>query len=395
MKTNTAEKIAEGNSQIAPTGGAELVTRAPALVRTNKSLAQLEAAVQHYPEAIRTEVIWMQGFLLDVTQNNTELLRATAAKLGFDKSREYFRNLICGDYFTSKSTTWNQGGRAWSEFLEMTAALRRHAIHLARKGKMLFVETPTYLCIANFITALRATSAVCRIGGIIAPTGGQTSESFKHYHVLNNHGAVIHVEAPATGRLTALQAKLLEAYHVSGCKIERRRESELRLQINESRTIIIDNAQVLYSARHGGDQPCFNWLREIYDDKRPTIILKFTEEFLGELTSAGAKGYFEQFIGRMGGLSSLLRLPDYAPTADLRCIADAYKLAPSAVETFLYKWSRQPGRIRIVFNKLQFAQEAARADGRERITIADLKEADDFVPPSTGTYTSANEEVDS
>lgn len=357
----------------------------PALIRTGKSLAQLEGGIAHYPDKIRTEVRWLQGFFMERCNNNGESLRAMAAKLGHDKSREYFRNLICGDYFKSKTSTWVEGGRAWSEFLEMIAMLRRHDQLIARTGKLPFVQTPTYHCIANFITTLRAPSAVCRIGGIVAPTGGQTSESFKFYRDLNNHGTVIHFEAPGDGRLTKLKAKALTAYHVSGCKIERRADLELDAHIHEGRTIIIDNAQSLYQRNRGSDQPAFNWIREIYDDKRPTIILKFTEEFLQDLTGAAAKGYFEQFIGRMGGLGNLLKLPDYAPEGDLQCIARAFRLPASAVDSFLVRWSQQPGRIRIVFNKIQQAQEFAKLEGRERIQLDDLKEADTYTPPGVGT----------
>lgn len=356
----------------------------PSIVRTHKSLAQLEQGIAHYPERIRLEVTYLQGFYLDHCRNNLESLRAICAKIGFDMSRDYFGNLIGGQYFNSKATRWQEGGSAWSRFLEMMSALRRHAIVISRQGKMLFVQTPTYHGIANFITGLRSPSAVCRIGGIIAATGGQTSESFKFYRDLNNHGTCIHVEAPASGRLTALRAKILDAYHVSGQKIERRGELELREQVNELRTIIVDNAQVLYAKAHGNSQPCFNWIRELYDDKRPTIILKFTEEFLQDMTGALAKGYFEQFIGRMGGLTNLLRLPDYAPTEDLECIAKTYRLAPSSVEDFLHPWSRMPGRIRIVFNRLQLAQEFALDDRSDRIRLDHLQAAHEYVPPASG-----------
>ena len=356
----------------------------PAIVRTSKSLAQLEQGIAHYPEKLRTEVTYLQGFYLDHCRNNLESMRAICAKIGFDMSREYFGNLIGGHYFRSPTNTWKEGGDAWSRFLEMMAALRRHAQLISRTGKLPFVQTPTYRCISNFITALRAPSAVCRIGGIISPTGGQTSESFKFYRDLNNHGTCIHVEAPASGRLPALRAKILDAYHVSGTKIARAGELEIRAQVNESRTIIIDNAQVLYVKGHGAQQPCFNWIRELYDDKRPTFILKFTDEFLEDMTGAVAKGYFEQFIGRMGGLSNLLRLPQHAPAADLQCIARAFRLAPSAVDQYLHRWSRQPGRIRIVFNKLQQAQEFARLDKADKIRLEDLAAADEYVPPSVG-----------
>lgn len=391
MSASSTQTDTRGNAAIdIEVAGAANV---PAVINTGRTLAQLEAGISHYPEPIRTEARWLQGFFMERCNSNFESLRAITAKLGHDKSREYFRNLIVGDYFKTKASTWNKGGRGWSEFLEMLDALRRHDRLMARTGRLPFVQTPTYHCISNFITALRAPSAVCRIGGIIAPTGGQTSESFKFYRDLNNHGAVIHVEAPGDGRVTKLRTKMLMAYHVTGHKIDRQAAYQLDAHVNEHRTIIIDNAQSLYQLNRGADQPAFNWLRELYDDKRPAIILKFTEEEFGKIEASAAKGHFEQFIGRMGGMNNILRLPAYAPVEDLKAIAHAFKLAPSAVDDYLYKWSRQLGRIRIVFDKIQRAQEFARLDKRERITLADLKEADEYTPPNTGTFDPDEEEA--
>ncbi len=382
MSKAAAETDKAGNEEasLAVQAGAS-----PTRARTTRSLADFETAIHHYPDPIRTATRWLQGFFLEHCQANAISLRAIAAKLGTDKSVEYFYNILNGYYFRTDTSKWVKGGKAWGEFLEMAEALRRYELQAKRAGKMPFVQTPTYQCIANFITAKRALSAVCKIGGIIAPTGGQTSESFMFYRDLNNHGQVIHVEAPAS--LSELQCNILEQYNVKGVKLTYRstRNEHLRANINETRCIIIDNAQVLYHAGKGSDQPCFNWIREIYDTRRPTIILKFTEEFLKDLSQGAAKGYFEQFIGRMGGLNSVLRLPEYAPVADLRVIARSFGLDPGkgAME-FLHKWSRQLGRIRIVFDRLQLAQSFAKADNR-RIKLEDLDEADQYTPPSTGS----------
>jgi len=183
--------------------------------------------------------------------------------------------------------------------------------------------------------------------------------------------------------------KLAACYHAKGSDVRHRatnRELAIRENVNNTRCIIIDNAQRLYDERRGSVQPCFNYLLELQDDTRCTIILSFTEEFLKEdLTAGAAKDYFEQFIGRMGGLDNVLRLPEWTTAADLRVIARAFGLesGKGAME-YLHKWSRTRGRVRIVFDKLQIAQEFAKADGRQRITLADLAEADTYVPPSTG-----------
>ena len=72
-------------------------------------------------------------------------------------------------------------------------------------------------------------------------------------------------------------------------------------------------------------------------------------------------------------------------------LSAAAKLPASTAEGLLYKWSRQPGRIRIVFDKIQKAQEFARLDKRDRITLDDLAEADTYTPPAVGSDSEGGE----
>lgn len=388
--TNTADVKPDGASsemEIATHGGEEMVRIAPR-TKTILSLAELENSTAHYPDAMRGPVGWLQGFYLDHCKGNKASLRAIAAQVNHDKSEAFFNNLLYGYNFrqTNAAGVWKEGGRAWCECLEMIEALRRYARQAEQLGRMPFVETPTYKCIANFITARRALSAVCKTGGITGATGAQKSACFKHYRILNNHGQVIHIEAPANGRLAALQRKIAEAYHVNDANIRNRREEAIREQVNETRCIIIDNAQELYNPGKGSNQPAFSWLRELQDDTNCTLILSFTTDFVDVLTAGRAKGYFEQFVGRMGGMDSLMQLPDFAPVADLRVIARSFGLdAGKGAMEWLTRWSRREGRVRIVFDKLQLASQFARLDGRKVITLADLEEADAFRPQAVGS----------
>lgn len=384
MTATASTKPTDRNPEIVVS---ETTALSPALTHTRKSLGDLERGISHYPEPIRTETIWLQGFYLDHCKTNFVTLRAISCKCKHEKSKEYFYNIVTGQNFRGGAGDWKVGGKAWSEFLQIVSDLRRYDQSAARTGKLPFVQTPTYHCIADFIDAHRALDAVCKFGGITGPTGGQKSECFKFYRTLNNHGAVIHVEAPADGKLSKLQAKIAGKYNVSGHKIERRREAVIRENVNETRTIIIDNAQRLYVPSRGADQPAFNWLLEIQDDTSCTIILSFTTDFVDVLVAGAAKGFFEQFIGRMGGDQNLINLPDYAPESDLLAIAHSFDLEPGkkAME-WLVKWSRQQGRIRIVFDKLQRAREFCQLDGRTRITLADMAEADAYIPPAIGTF---------
>ena len=359
------------------------------LARARQSLADLERKIHHYPEPIRTHVRWLQGYWLDKCQGNNASLRAVAAKAGWDKSEEWYYNLLCGYNFRSNGAgDWKTGGKAWSEFLEIFEAIKRYAEASERQGRMHFVVTPTYTCISDFITARRALNAVCKIGGLTGPTGGQKSHCLKHYSTLNNHGQVVRIEAPAHATIPNLQRKIAERYQVPSSRLSHAatREAQIRENLNETRCLIIDNSQRLFFEGKGSNQPCFNWLLELQEDNDCTLILSWTTDFTDQLTAGRAKGYFEQFIGRMGGINDILRLPDFTPVSDLRVIAKSFGLDPGkgAME-YLHRWSRADGRIRIVFQKLQRAQEFSRLDERARITLDDLAEADAWTPPAIGT----------
>lgn len=382
-----AVEIAVADAASAPIA---VVDTGRTITRAKKSLADYERAVHHYPEPIRGEVRWLQAYLLRECQGNGSSLRALACKAGWDRSEEWFYNLLGGYNFKNSTGTWKEGGNSWSQFLEMMSAIRRHAENAARQGRQQFVITPTYRCLCDFIDARRALNAVCKFGGITGATGSQKTRSLKNYALLNNHGTVILVEAPANNNLGVLQRKIAERYNVekTSLRLSSLREAAIRQNVNETRTIMIDNAQRLYIDGKGSDQPCFNWLLELQEDTGCTIILSFTTDFCDTLTAGRARGFFEQFIGRMGGMQDLLRLPDHAPESDLRVIARAFGLEPGkGALDYLHRWSREAGRIRIVFSRLQRAQQFAKLDGRERITLADLEEAHTWSPPAYGTDT--------
>lgn len=357
------------------------------LSRSRRSLADYERGIAHYPEPIKQRIRWLQGYWLDRCAGNNASLRAIAAKAGWDKSETYFYNLLGGYYFKSKSGTWIEGGQAWSEFMEIFSAIQRYAEQAERQGRLHFIPTPTYRCVEEFITARRALNAVCKVGGITGPTGGQKTACLKQYAQLNNHGQVIRIEAPALPRVGVLQRKIADRYHIEGTALNYHatREAAIRENVNETRCIVIDNAQRLFVDGKGSDQPCFNWLLELQEDTECTLILSWTTDFTDKLTAGRAKGYLEQFVGRMGGMNDLLRLPDFTPESDLKTIARAFHLEPGkGAMDFLHRWSREAGRIRIVFQRLQRAKNFATIDGRDRITLADMEEAQDWSPPGIG-----------
>ena len=390
--TNQAQTNDDGKPAEETALSAQNVSRS--LARSKLDLATLERNVDHYPEAIRTPVRWLQSFWLGHCRGNGSTLRVIGEKLGFDKSDEYYNNVLKGYYFRSPTTTWQESGKAWGEFLEFFEAVKRYALQAERAGKQPFIATPTYRCCEAFIGAARALNAVCKVAGMTGPTGSQKTACLAHYAQLNNHGQVVLIQAPKTARIAVLQHKIADRYHIVQARLNRiaDREAAIRANLNETRTLIIDNAQRLYIDGKGSDQPCFDWLLEMQEDTGCTLVLSFTTDFTDVLTAGRAKGYFEQFVGRMGGMGNLLRFPDYTPAADLRVIARHFGLdAGKGAMEYLHRWSREAGRIRIVFHRLQLAQAFAKAEDRTRITLADLQAAAEYAPTAIGSDTEEDE----
>ncbi len=102
--------------------------------------------------------------------------------------------------------------------------------------------------------------------------------------------------------------------------------------------------------------------------------------FTDKLRNGVNQRYFEQFVGRLGGLDTILELPEYAPMADLRAIQAKMQIAGGQKALDLMKyWSRQPGRLRILYKQLQRARRHATDDGVTGIDFAHLEAADSLM----------------
>ena len=94
-----------------------------------------------------------------------------------------------------------------------------------------------------------------------------------------------------------------------------------------------------------------------------------------------AQGYFEQFIGRVGGDKAVLTLEDYPSAEDITAIAKAFGLTrlnernvhltenekeiTMTTLDYLTRICREPGRIRVLFEALLSANVRAAKRGKE------------------------------
>ncbi len=346
-----------------------------------KDISQFEASIAHYPAEVIEDVAFINQIVLQELNGHYKLLPPLLRKEGkITVSEDYAYRLLSGRQFRLERMQPGKvpGGPAGLTLVkEIAEFLRRWVAFNSEAGGLPFVETPTWRELDAYIDAVSAPENPCKFGAICGSTGTGKSRMLKRRQLLHNQGNTAHIEAPSSGKLSRFQMKLGAAFGVAITTETSERLIRLNKCLTGKRTIIVDNVQKLYNPKHGVNQPVLNYLQEINDDTGCTIILSWTPVFGQTLADPANTQYFEQFIGRFGGLDNVLTLPEYAPMADLRAIADKLRVAGGKASLeVLRRWSREPGRLRILFRRLHLARLAANDDGSKDIRPGHLAAAD-------------------
>lgn len=343
-----------------------------------KDLAHFEARIASYPDEVRDDVIWLYQFNQSQFSGHYPLLaNLVRNEAKMELSDQYFYQVLGGKYFRRDPKDAKKVLGSVDRLKEVVEWLRRWAIFNSEAGGMPFVETPTWHELNDYITATCAPENPCKFGAVCGSTGTGKSRMLKRYALLNNHGMTAHVEAPSTGRLARFQMKLGAAFGIPLSAETHERVVRLAECVTSKRRIIIDNVQKLYNPKTGANQPILNYLQELQDDTGCTVILSWTPVFSRTLADETNTQYFEQFIGRMGGLDNVHTLPEFAPMADIRAIREKYRVAGGDKALAIMKrWSREPGRLRILYRRLHLAKLNANDDQSRDIKLAHLEAAD-------------------
>ncbi len=360
-----------------PELGTDLGTR----LTIRKDIAQFESSIAHYPAEVMEDVAFINQIVLQDLNGHYKLLPPLLRKEGkIEVSEDYAYRLLSGRQFRLERMQAGKvpgGPTGLALVKEIAEFLRRWVVFNSEAGGLPFVETPTWRELDAYIDAVSAPENPCKFGAICGSTGTGKSRMLKRRQLLHNQGKTAHVEAPSSGRLSRFQMKLGAAFGIPISSGTSERLVRLGKCLTNKRTIIVDNVQKLHNERRGADQPVLNYLQEINDDTGCTIILSWTPVFGQTLADPANTQYFEQFIGRFGGLDNVLTLPEYAPMADLRAIADKLRVAGGKASLeVLRRWSREPGRLRILFRRLHLARLAANDDGSKDIRPGHLAAAD-------------------
>lgn len=335
----------------------------------------MEKRIVHYPEELRDPVLWLSSYLVSECGRDLDVLADNSRKLGVQMDATTWSRIIRGQWNRAATGKETQPLVNLKKLLRAIDCLKRDSQLKEKAGLVPFVKTSRAEAIFDFITALRAPDRINKFGIIVGRTGTEKSASTIEYCRLNNHLACIHQEAPPKASYSQFVTDLAVIYGGGRQMSWDRKLNLIYESLNEKRCIIIENVQRLYIERKEADQPVFNFLQKLQDEKRCTIILTITPVFAETLVKKLANGYFEQFIGRAGGVGEFLRLPDYAEPEDVLLVAQSFGLQSAEKHLeYLVKLSQEPGLIRILFGALQKAKIAAEREG-EKLTIQHLKEA--------------------
>jgi DNA transposition AAA+ family ATPase len=346
---------------------------APSSLHWDDTAIERESAT--VPARWREDYRWLKTWVRDRCAREPGVLVERARALGIHFDRSTWSRILRGRCFVDSAGAPRKNAVVIGErFAEAVEALRTKVRAETLRGRVPFVETTTWEDISQYLSAKRAGDRVNRWGIVVGPTGSQKTCCFKEYRRRHDPGLVWWLEAPADGGTGELLNRLSVGAGVGHGMSSSAKRARLLESLREHHTVVIDNVQDLYRDGEAA-QPAFSFLRRLQDETGCCVILSITPAFERELLAGLMMGYFEQFEGRTGGRRNWLRLPEYAPEEDILRIAQAFQFAdPKRHLRKLVEISREPGRIRRLFDDLQEARILANAAGQP-LVIRHLLEA--------------------
>jgi len=336
----------------------------------------LEDRAKHLPEKMQDRFVWLGSYVREECSYNIDILQTRFVALGFHHDKTTWGKILRGLWDRNADGTAAKAPcLAEEKFIRAVDALKNDSRIKERGGRIPFVPTPTAILIHNFVDVKRTPDRVCKFGIIIGETGVQKTAALREYCAQNNHGACVMVEAPERPSMSQFMTDLAKAYGYAEGSSYGKKKAYVLSVVGNKKTIIVENVQRLYDERYRDKQPIFSFLQKLQEDTGCTIIITFTPTFEKTFTAGLQRGFFEQFEGRAGGRRNFLRLPEYPPEEDVLMIAKAFGLRDAdkhAAE--LVKITREPGRIRRLFEDLQDAKISAEANG-EKLTITHVRQA--------------------
>lgn len=336
---------------------------------------------EHMPAELREPYTWLKVFVREHCHRDLDMLVTRLRELGIHRDKTTWAKILRGRWKRdSRGDEMTNPVVAADKLAEEIEALRGNLRIEAMRGLVPFVETTTWQAVSGLIDERREAARVNKWALVVGPTGAQKTACFREYRNRHNHGTTVLVEAPERGSFGEFLRVLSRSYGLSSKAntTDMRAHIMHRLSLGTAaerarRCVIVDNAQELWLGEKDSDQPAFTFLRRLQDTTGCTVILSITPLFERKLVEGMIQGWFEQIEGRSGGRGRWLRLPEFAPDEDVLAIAKAFSLRDAKAHLKeLVKISREPGRIRRLFEDLQEGKLLA---GKEPFTLDHVREA--------------------
>lgn len=285
-----------------------------------------------------------------------------------NRDYNFFYQLLTGRYFRLKDGAV-QG--SWRTVREIWTQLSAYDAFATKLSQTRFVETSVWHRINNYVQRKRLPFSCCRFGLIRGHTGNQKTESFYQLIRKEEAGIAYHMESPADATLNLFIDKLnfVTGGPRTGSKALKREHIRM-VMLSPRRFLIIDNIQDCFIPSAGARQPIFNYLRELQEDTKSTIIGSYTP-VENKFTQALSNEYFEQFIGRIGGEREILEIEAFPNDDDVLLITQSFPFANTkeieAIQPRLRKLVQEAGRVRALFGALQEANRLANT-AEEKLT---------------------------
>lgn len=335
----------------------------------------IAAHAETMPEDLREDFSYLARWIRDDCGRDLVRAQARIEKLGFRHDITVWSKIVRG--------RWQRDARGnptpspimtAARLRKVVARIRADARLATAAGDIGFVVTPTSRLIMDYINSRRGHGRTNRWGVVVGRTGLQKTATYKHL-AETNPGGVFWQESPATSSMGEFLDDLTVMFGGSKSLSTTDKKGFVGRALTERRTIILDNAQRLYLERaRSGRQPAFDFLLKVQEQVGFTVILSITGDFERTMSDPTllSSVYFEQIIGRVGGLHNFLRLEDQPSEEDCVVLAKAFGLvdARAHAET-LHQIVYDQGRIRVLIDDLQAAKRQAEMD-RRPLTIQDI-----------------------
>jgi hypothetical protein len=351
----------------------------------------------HYPEELRAPYLWLGGFIREECHRDLDALVTRASKLGCEFTRETWSKIVRGRWnLAANGEPLIHPVTSLVDLIDIIDLLKDDAKRREQQGRIPYVKTATGQSIINWIDVKRMVQRVNRYGILVGETGTQKTATLSWYCQEHNHGLCSLIEAPARPSLAEFVTELAIRFGASRQNATTRKIATITESVNDTKTLMIDNAQRLFDPRLGGYQPAFHFLQKLQEDTNCTVILSITPQGEKTLFKGDAAGFFEQFVGRAGGAKGFHRLLAFPTRQDVSAIAKAFGLPLDRQTTrpvkrivngketdvvdncttleYLHHVAQEPGRVRALFEALQTAKVAAERS-KEKLTIDHVKAA--------------------